>query len=1419
MSTSSARSNLTHAQSLIWAGQQLHPSVPLYNMALAFRIAGPIDVAVFQRAFSALVAGTDAMRTVFTESGGVANRVVRDDIPSTLRVVDLSFEADPERVLETWAEGEATKPFDLGESLYRSALLRIGPTDYVWWLSQHHLITDGWSAAIVYERMEALYRAAAEGQLADVDSSYPTFEFYADYERRFRTSDGYATAVEYWDTKLGPATSPIALYGTPRQSTGNTRTDRITVKLGPKRGEALDLFVAAAGSPLMEGMSRFNLFATALIACLARISDEEQLTILAPAHNRPTPRFKDTAGLMIEVLPLSVAVDREDTFRSLASKVGQEAQNLLIHARPGTSSAEHSRSASVLLNFINASFGPFNGWPMRSDWVHAGHGDADHVLRLQVHDFDAAGEYRLHFDVSRDVFDTERKGAIVRHFLLMLDALLSDSEARIADVGLLSHQETEALAAFNRGGSDCPHSTVLEAFAAQVAVAGGAVAVSSEGRRLTYAELDGTADRLARLLVARVGSAPRVGICLRRSVETMVAVLGVLKAGGSYVPIDAQHPAERVAFMIADSGAQAVVADEEFAGRVPGDVPVVVLPLDPDVGDAGPSGPAEAEPGDVAYVMYTSGSTGNPKGVAVSHGSLINYTWWARGQYGGGGPVSFPLYSSIGFDLTVTSMFVPLVSGGTVVVYPEPDGSDLSIRDVFADDAVDVVKLTPSHLALVDPDLLATSRIRTLVLGGEDLKTSVARFAWEASGKRLEIINEYGPTEATVACMVHHFDPEHDLLPSVPLGRPAANAQIHLVDGDLAPVPVGVIGEIAIGGAGVAMGYLGLPEMTDECFVPDPFRSGGRLYRTGDRARWRSAGEIEFFGRSDDQVKVRGYRIELGEIENAIQSYPPVVESAVTVVQTETERLAANRADVAYCVRCGLASNHPEAHIDADGICGPCRFYDAYRESAERYWGTIEEFRSLVAVEGRPPGSQDAVMLLSGGKDSTYALYQLVELGLTPLVFSLDNGFISDGAKANINRVVDDLELELVWGTTSGMNEIFADSLDQFSNVCQGCFKTVYTLGSNLAHERGLPRVVTGLSRGQIFETRLADLFRVGITERDEVDQAVVDARRAYHGVDDAVRRVLDTSLFERDDVFDQIQIVDFYRYHDVGLSEVYAFLEKAAWVRPADTGRSTNCLINNTGIYVHKKERGYHNYALPYSWDVRLGHKTRRAALAELDDEIDVVEVRNALHEVGYEIKVGVDEGPGLRQLDHRLVGYYVTGERLATPAQVRSHLAQRLPDYMVPSYLVHLDTIPLTVNGKVDRAALPDPRGMVSSDDEHYVAPRTSQEEMLVDVWESVLGVEGIGVYDRFIEIGGDSILSIQVVARARSNGLAFSPQQLFEGQTIAAVAAVAEEVGAVAPASLGLPRVDGFGSPSFPDADLSQAELDEVLEAYGE
>jgi amino acid adenylation domain-containing protein len=919
-----------------------------------------------------------------------------------------------------------------------------------------------------------------------------------------------------------------------------------------------------------------------------------------------------------------------------------------------------------------------------------------------------------------------------------------------------------------------PDKLVLQLFEDQAQISPDAVALRYQDRVLTYAQLDERANQLANHLLKRgIGAESVVALCLDRSPEVIIAILGTFKAGAAYMPIDTALPEKRVAWMLEETKAQIILSTQKFVHRLPAsDAETIFLDSQwADIaGEAGSKTMVESSLEDLAYIIYTSGSTGKPKGAMVRQGNLLNYISWAKDYYLKGEQLDFPLFSSLSFDLTVTSIFLPLVSGACLVVYPEDESSSLSILDVFRDNLVDMVKLTPAHLALVKELDLQGSRIRKMIVGGEDFKRSLAFQISELFDHQVEIYNEYGPTEATVGCMIHRFDPDADQASSVPIGRPIKNTQIYILDQHLNPVPTGVTGEMCIGGSSVARGYIQQPQLSAEKFVDDPFQPGSKLYRTGDLARWTESGQMQFLGRADHQVKIQGYRVELGEIESSLLDHPAIDAAVLNVVSKHATN---SKSGIHKCVECGLPDNYPGVSFDAGGVCNTCREFNVLKDRFQPYFKTPEDLRELLErAKVEKSGNYDCIVLYSGGKDSSYMLYQLVRtFGVNPLVFSIDNGYISEEAKVNIRRVTEDLGVDLVFGQTPHMNAVFVDSLKRHSNVCDGCFKVIYTLSINLAKQRGIKYIFTGLTRGQLFETRLSDMFKARIFDVDLIDQTVLSARKAYHRFDDAVSQLMDVEIFADEKIFDEVQLVDFFRYTDVPLQEMYQYLEdNAPWVRPSDSGRSTNCLINDVGIYIHKKERGYHNYALPYSWDVRMGHKTRQEALDDLDDRINESRVQEILQEIGY------DES---EQARIQLAAYYVS-QQPVTPAELREHLANSLPAYMLPNYFIELDQLPLTHNGKIDRQALPTPefdREIISAE---FVAPETEVEEHLALIWQDVLNVNRVGIHDNFFELGGDSIATIQVMMRiSKVFQIDLLPFVLFNSPTIAELATRIEEV----------------------------------------
>ncbi|MEL7448083.1 MAG: amino acid adenylation domain-containing protein [Pseudomonadota bacterium] len=1360
------QSNLTRSQFLIWLGQKIDPRAPLYNMAYEFRLEGAIDPERFEQAFASLVAECKVLRSVIVEEDGVPQQRVQDQPPVHFEHVDLSGEADANAAFEAWAQDRTVRLLPLDSQLYDAALVKLAPARWSWFFNQHHLVSDAWSTALLCERMAELYDSKSGEPL-------PAFSDYATAERATRDAPRQRAARDYWQKQADQPRDELFFYGNTRAGR-SPRTERKRAWLGDERTEALQEIAGTEARMLNDDLSLFCVFATLMAACLYRVCGTSNLMIGAPVHNRSSNALRRTPGLFIEVYPLSITVQPDDTFRSLLATVRRAIMTAFSQAAPGVTTAETNRAYDVLLNFVHVTMPAIGNTKMTTRWLHPGFGDAAHKLRMQVHDFDGRGNFELDFDCGQAAFNDAGRDLVAQHFLATADAFLASRDAAVGSIDLLSADErSRYLDTYNDTQQAYqPEQSATDLFSMQARAMPEAQALVCGEQSLTYAQAERRANRLANALRADgVGPGRIVALYSDRSIEAVLAILAVLKTGAAYVPLDPRHPPQRCADIVADLGeanegpAVVVLADRD-AAEIAGSVPVLrVDAFDFGSGDDAPFA-SHANPDALAYVIYTSGSTGKPKGVKIPQRAMMNYLLWAQAQYCGSETKAFALHSSLAVDLTVTSLFLPLISGGSSVIYPDAAEFDLPILRVFKDDAVDIVKLTPAHLALIREFGGQSSRISTLILGGEDLKSDLVRSASPQFDPGLAVYNEYGPTEATVGCMIHHFDADVDTMVSVPVGQPIANARVYVLDEDGTPTPTGLTGEMCIAGAGVADGYINRDELTAERFVPDP-HGDGVLYRTGDVGRWSVDGRLEYLGRADQQVKIRGARVELGEVEAALAAVPGVEQSVAAVFD-------ARQADNARtCKKCGIPSNYPGIFFNEEGVCSMCLAFDAVQQKAWDFFGTMDDLRGIAdQMRADSNGEHDCIVLLSGGKDSTYMLHQLVGMGLKPLALTLDNGFISEGALANAKRSVEQLGVEQIVATTPHMNEIFADSLRRHSNVCHGCFKTIYTLSMNEARKRGINYIVTGLSRGQIFETRLDDLFRHRILETEAIEKAIIEARKVYHRIDDAVAHTLDVEIFQDDSIFTDIRFVDFYRYCDVGLDEIYDYLStRAPWIRPVDTGRSTNCLINDAGIYVHRTERGYHNYALPYSWDVRLGHKERDAALFELNDDLDTGRVRRILDEVGYTPKPALTEA--------RLVAYY-SGDAPLPSARLRAALAKAVPDEMIPSTFMYLDALPVNAIGKIDRHALPEPDDVRTASDVPFEALSGEVEEQLGEIWSEALGISRVGARDNFFDLGGVSMSAVRTLADIREAfGVDLPVETFYNAPTIADTARAIEDI----------------------------------------
>ncbi|MER7403727.1 amino acid adenylation domain-containing protein [Streptomyces sp. NPDC000070] len=870
---------LSAGEQALWFLHTADPASPAYNTCYAARLPEHADLTALHTALNSLSARHAALRTTFHAVDGRPRAVVHDTLP--IPVVHDRAEA---RTLDSRITDFRDRPFDLENGpLVRATIIATGEDQWVLVLAAHHIVVDLWSLRVLVEDLQAAYAGQepkADGwELCDYTRWTADRISGAEGERQWR----------YWSAQLADAPTVFTLpYDRPRPA---VRGDAGAVVDLPLDDELLDELRTFAKK---SGVTLYTLLLAAYQVLLHRYSGSTDFVIGTPSAARTRPELASLVGYLANQLVLRTRMADDPTFtehlgRARETVLGALAHQefpfpLLVERLKPTRDPSHTPLFQVMFAYEKTPSTTGSQLPLDTLAVQAGAARFDLTLVCVEQDSDVT----LRWEYSTELFDHDTIERIGRHFRSLLTEIVRDTEQPIGSMRILSDTEQRrALLDWNDTarpvGDACLHQLVL----AHATTTPDAVAVRHGTTELTYGELDRRAHLLAdRLALHGIGPGALVAVCLRRSPDLVVALLAVLRRGAAFVPVDPTHPDRRIAHMLDDTHAAAVLTHREVRDRVPDHDLVLCVDDHADQDPAEPATTPDADPDALAYVLYTSGSTGAPKGVAISHRSIVNYLTWATREYrisdGAGAPVS----SSVTFDATLTSLFGPLVGGRTVTLLSEHAEIN-ELRDLLLDGTrQSLVKATPSQLDLLRAVLPANAgpvNVGALVVGGEAFPAESLEF-WRRQSPDMRIYNEYGPTEATVGCCVYEASAHPPHPRGVPIGTPITNAEIYVLDSSLNITPVGVPGEIHIGGTGLARGYLNRPDATAERFIPHPFRDApdARLYRTGDRARYLPDGTVEYLGRDDEQIKIRGVRVEPGEIEALLLEHPAVHEAAVT---------------------------------------------------------------------------------------------------------------------------------------------------------------------------------------------------------------------------------------------------------------------------------------------------------------------------------------------------------------------------------------------------------------------------------------------------------------------------------------------------------------------------------------------------------
>jgi amino acid adenylation domain-containing protein len=894
---------LSFSQERMWFLHRLAPDSAAYNAPAALRLRGLLSRDALAAALRDIVHRHEILRTVFPEVDGRPVQLV------TAQQVDLpllDLQDEPETSREVRAREivgqEARRPFDLARGpVVRAVLLRLDADDHVLLLNVHHIACDQWSFGVLGRELMTLYNAHLAGRPSPLPPLAIQFADFASWQRQWLSGPVLDAQLAYWCRHLG-GSLPVLELPTDRRrpAAPSYEGQEETRQLGPALVAAVEtLSRQEQASVFMTLMAGFN-------ALLARYSGQDDILLGVPIANRNHLTSESIVGALVNTLPLRTDLSGDPTFRQLLRRVREALLDAYAHQEMPFDKlvqelqperyTSHSPLVQVLVNFLDAPV-PRQGFEGLS-WepFDLDRGAAQFDLTLAL---DWGSQARLRLEYSTDLFERSTAARMLAHLEAFLAAAVADPDRRLAEIALLAPGEREqVLVTWNRTATPAsPGASIHALFEAQADRTPDAIAVIEPGGPSTYRELEGRANQLAHHLRALgVGPETPVGVCLERSVALYVALLGVLKAGGVFIPLDPGYPPDRLRFMLEDSAAPVLLTDARHAAvsETTG-TRTVLLDADwPRIGQESAARPAiPVESDQLAYVIYTSGSTGTPKGVLGLHrGALNRFGWMWRAYPFRPGEVCCQKTSASFVD-SIWEIFGPLLQGVPTVVIPdEMVREPRRLIGILADHGVTRIVLVPSLLrALLEAEPRLGRRLPRLRLwtsSGEALGRDLVRRFHEALPSAV-LLNLYGCSEAAADSTYREVS-EADALGPVPIGRPVDNTEIYILDARQEPVPIGVAGEIYIGGLGLARGYLNRPELTAERFLANPFRGDAeaRMYRTGDRARYRSDGAIEYLGRVDSQVKVRGFRIELGEVEAALATHPDVARAVALVREENT---------------------------------------------------------------------------------------------------------------------------------------------------------------------------------------------------------------------------------------------------------------------------------------------------------------------------------------------------------------------------------------------------------------------------------------------------------------------------------------------------------------------------------------------------
>ncbi|MBE9159372.1 amino acid adenylation domain-containing protein [Nodosilinea sp. LEGE 06152] len=1520
----STPSPLSFAQQRLWFLYQLAPHNPFYNVPAAIHLAGTLDRSALERSLQEIVRRHAALRTRFTTVDGQPVQVVEPNANVELAVVNLQSVAlsERDRIRQQLATAEAQRPFNLTtDSLLRVTLLHFDAAESVLLLTMHHIVADGWSLGVLIRELGYFYTAFVEHQLPTLPPLPIQYTDFARWQRNWLQGEVLEKQLSYWRQQLQDLPLLELPSDRPRPAVQTYRGATYPLHISPTLSQALETLSQQSGTSL------FMTLLAAFQTLLYRYTGQEDIASGSPIANRHRSEVEGLIGFFVNSLVMRSDLSGNPTFRELLGRVRQVAlgayehqdlpfEKLVEELDPDRDlsrnplfqvafALQNAPVQSLELPALTLEPAPLESASTRFDLeVHLW--ESAHGLKSLWRSQDGLSGF---ISYSTDLFDRDRIARLVSHFQTLLEGIVANPDARLSDLPLLTSEERQQilydwsigrspLAPLDKGeiGSAAEvsyqgqpgkkpvyfHHTV-EAHAKQ---APDAIALVTEAQTLTYQELDSQANQLAESL-RQLGVRPNslVGLCAERSADLVIGILGILKAGGAYVPLDPTYPSDRLQFILEDTQISILLTQSWLVKSLPASQAQVVC-LDQPHPQLPPSyrerNLGDKDSSDLAYVIYTSGSTGTPKGVLLPHRGLCNVVQAQQQVFQLTRTSRVLQFSSLSFDASIFEIALALGSGGTLYIPPKAAQlPGMALIEFLQENAITHALLTPAVLAVLPPRELPD--LQVLITGGEACSSQVID-RWAVNRR---FFNAYGPTEATIWATVAELQPGDNPLT---IGRPILNTQVYILDANLNPVPAGIPGELYIGGAGVAQGYLNRPELTVERFVSAEFlglsvelksafstdstadKQHSTLYKTGDRLLYNRDGTIQFLGRVDHQIKIRGFRVELGEIETALQHHP-AIQDAVVIPSAASSLIAYFSLDTQYLQEStrSLQTQHLQqwqtlynqtyqsteptqppalspqpfnitgwnSSYTGDPIpleqmkewvsdrvqqilalkpkrvleigCGTGLLLFQIAPHCQQYVGTDFSAVSLASIqhqidtlnlshvellhrmatdfEGIDLGSFDVVILNSVVQyfpTETY-LMQVLKKAIEAV------------AEGGVLFIGDVRNLPLLSAFHSWMKFVQADDSVERSQLWHQVERSqfeepelaidpafFYALQEQFAQIKQVHvRLTRGHSQNEMTQFRYNALLQmgrscdVGLRHETQPTTAIQANTREQinwkqHPV--TVQEIHQQLLATEPETLTVTNVTN---------SRVNAAVTTANWLQqkktPKTVGRMRELLQDTENSAIDPQDWWNLETALPYTVEITWSASTETG-------DYDVVLIRH-----------GVDAADAALRRSDRSPQLFTNHPLQANVArqlvpELRQHLSQTLPDYMVPAAFVPLAALPLNSSGKVDRRALPPLDHAHSSVSPVANAPQTSTETTLIEIWQDLLQLKQVDRHDNFFELGGHSLLATQMTSRIRDTfELELPLKSVFAAPTIAQLAPILDALRDTAPSTPPLVRLD--------------------------